>query len=65
MMGSLPESLNKRKNLQLLFRQEQQYRLGALLNKWSKSDPEISNNDMAKIYFQCVLQHFKTSQYFR
>lgn len=61
--GSAADDLKKRKNLQLLFRQEQQYRLGALLTKWSKNDPEISDNEMAKTYFKCVLQHFQTSNY--
>jgi len=64
-VGDAAQQLNARKNLQLLFRQEQQYRLGALLTKWSDNDPAISENTMAKIYFQCVFLHFKTMEYYK
>lgn len=57
--------LNKRKELQVIFRNAEQYRLGMLLKKWSKSDIHITDDEIAKTYFQCVLHHFQTDKYLK
>lgn len=55
--------LDKRQELQLIFRNAEQYRIGALIKKWSKSDDAITDDEIAKTYVGCVLEHFNTVRY--
>ncbi len=53
----------ERRDLQVIFRNAEQYRVGALLDKWSSEDAGVSDAEIAQTYFDCVLEHFKTGKY--
>lgn len=53
----------ERRELQVIFRNAEQYRVGALLDKWSSDDTGVTDAEIAQTYFDCVLDHFKTGKY--
>jgi hypothetical protein len=55
--------LGRRYEQQVIFRNAEQYRIGALLKKWSVADAGVTEEEIAKTYFDCVLGHFKTGRY--
>lgn len=63
--GSDAHYMNERRKLQIRFRNSEQYKLNMLLVKWSKSDAHVTDEDIVRTYFGCVLGHFKIPRYYK